>query len=303
MKRLLEEHRVVFCPAASMANLRASVDTAVTHSRVVSNIQSQLKGFDPDPDYVAQIVRQVDQHLLTGPNPNYRKWTEVLATASEAFDEVAMRPGYEWLYPRDPRSGGPSLDRIVGLRSGLARLSDLVAAGITDFEMDEELPVLLEVCFPTLNLHEVTGASGVKDVDAREVVRALHRIDNLPPLGQFARDRGWSSGELIDTVLSDEANNLRVWLRQNAVPGLDVREAYIATERKLPSKKKWNGWLRFGAVTGVSTAVGLLFANPIAGALAGAAIGATDQAVGADAQKRLVDPYHPNSWLSFVKRL
>jgi hypothetical protein len=85
---------------------------------------------------------------------------------------------------------------------------------------------------------------------------------------------------------------------------LDLKDStWLRPVASLPSKKKWNGWLRFGAVTGVSTAVGLLLANPIAGALAGAAIGATDQVVGAGAQQRLVDPYHPNSWLSFVKLL
>ena len=302
MNRLLHEHRLVFCPAASMRFLHAPDNATVTHSSVISGVQSDL-GFLPDPDYVRQIVGRVDQHLLMALNADYRRWRDVFAAGADAFNQVATRPGYEWLYPGDPRGSRPSRDRFVRLRSGIARMSDLVAAGVADFEMDEELPVLLEVCFPNSDLDQVIGVSKVKSVEARDVVRTLHRIENLAPLSQFARERGWSTDVPIDTLLSDEANMLRRWLRENAVPGADVREAYMGAEKSLPSNKKLNSWLRFGAVTGVSTAVGLLFANSLAGALAGAAVALADQAVGPGAQQRLSDPYHPNSWLSFVQRL
>jgi hypothetical protein len=294
LQRLLDARRISFCPGISWGSRLDK--SGVTHSQVVSEVWEHFR-HDRDQRL---IVKQVEHHLLMGTQPDYQRWTNLFAEASEVFNQAAERPGYEWLYPVDLRSSYPRRDRIVGLETGLARISDLVAAGVTDLEMDGELSVLLEICFPASRLSNITESSA-QSIEARNVVERLHRLNNLPPIGEYAAERKWTNDELIDVLLGDHATRLRDWLKENTVPGIDVRDAYIDATGRLPSKEKWNGWLRFGTVTGVSAAIGTLLGGPI-GAASGLAVGVLDQAVGENLQRRIADPYHPDSWLSFIKR-
>lgn len=303
--RLLKEHRLVFCPAASR-RFRMSTGAyrefgEFTRSMFLAHVHDELSSIEFDTQSHAKLMRQVEHHLLVGPQPDYHRWTAVLDVAVAAFNEVAGRSGYEWLYPIDPRFGVASLDRVVGLETGIARINDLVEVGVTDLELDAELPYLMSVCFPAQDLSAATK-SRITDVGVRDLVRSLHRIENLPLLSEIARRESWSDERIIDTLLSDESARLREWLRVNVVPGIDVREAYTVATAKLPSKQNWNGWLRFGAVSAVSAAVAALVTGPTFGAVAGLAVGATDQAVGTKLQAWLSDPYHPKSWLSFLRR-
>ena len=296
LDRLFEEGRIKFCPAMSWPpENELSVDSFL--SILFRDIQIR-DNVPIDSD----IVRQIEANLMVTKDATYSNWLAIWSEAEKAFYEAAQRPKYGWLYPIDPRTGNPNRDRIVGLQTGLARMNDLIAVGILDIDIDLELAALLAVCFPTLQLKELVD-SEAKQLNPTELAKTLHRIENLPPIGDLLRSRRWTVENAMDAVLSEEAHQLRNWLKLNIAPGVDVRDVYFSSLNALPSKKDWIGWTRFGVVSAVSTAVGsLLTANPFIGAAAGLAIGAADQKFGEKVTEKVTDNYHPKKWLSFVKR-
>lgn len=291
--RLLHARRLAFCPA--MSNYARGQDDKFTLSNSLAQIQKGLHLFDANEQRTA--LRQVEEHMVVGASPDYFSWRQVAEDATTAFLDAVRRPGYEFLQPIDPRSGMPVLDRQVGLTHGLARMNDLVAAGVLDMEMDKELPFLLDVCFPA-RVHR--PVSGVPEIDALKTIENLHRLRNLPSPGKLMVEDQWADERAVDLILSDDVSELRAWLYKNVSPDLDVRESYIQKLEGLPSKKEWLGWLRFGAVSAVTTTIGAL-ATPVAGAAAGIALSALDQKLGPKALE-FADPYHPKQWLSIAER-
>lgn len=291
--RLLHARRLAFCPALS--NYTQRQDDEFTRAKYFACIEKGLGVLDADEQRTA--LRQVEEHLVVSASPDYFSWRQVARGAATAFIDAVRRPEYEFLQPIDPRSGMPDLDRQVGLEHGLARMNDLVAAGVLDMEMDRELPFLLDVCFPASVRRPV---SGMPDIDAMRTIENLHRLRNLPSPGKVMVEEQWADERAVDLILSDDVSELRAWLRKNVSPDLDVRESYIQKLEGLPSKKEWLGWLRFGAVSAVTTAIGAL-ATPVAGAAAGIALSAFDQKLGPKALE-LADPYHPKQWLSIAER-
>jgi hypothetical protein len=226
-------------------------------------------------------------------------WIAIRENLLGAFRSAAQRPEYSWLVPPNTHYTTEFYFEI-GLRAGIGRLADLLSHGVCELDFDLEVARLLDICCPTRSLDDMTSTTA-RTVDTN-FARDLHRIENLPPIGDLIRARDWTADHAFDVVLSDEAEQLRVWLRENMGPGVDVRDAYHSNLKELPSRKSWTTWVRFGTVTGVSTLIGaLLSGNPIAGAAAGVAAGAADQQFGARAVESLVDDYHPREWLSFVK--
>lgn len=300
MQRLLNKERLKFCPAMSLQLAFERGNKEFSRSRYISMIEKTQKGI-PQHDDPKEILQQLDSNLLIGPNPNYLRWEAIKKTAINGFEEVAARSGYEFLYPVNPFNGSLNRDRRVGLEIGLARISDLAAAGITDIEMDNELMWLLDISFPGNSSSPLSSAGSAK-ADAARTIEKLHCIKNLPPLGQIVAAENWSAEKMLDVALSDEADELRDWLGNNLGPGVDVRDAYIQKVEVLPSKKAWAGWLRFGTINSVTTTVGALIGNPVLGASIGLAISALDQQFGQKTTEAVADPYHPKEWLSLSSR-
>jgi hypothetical protein len=104
--------------------------------------------------------------------------------------------------------------------------------------------------------------------------------------------------------LSDEASELRQWLRTNLEPDLDVRDKFFRTLKDLPSKKTWASWLRFGTVTTLSSGLSLLLASdPILSGVVGIVSGAIDTYVGQRITEKMLDPYHPQEWVSYMEKV
>lgn len=291
--RLLKARKLVFCPA--MSSYLSERSPEFTRSRYVSRVEKELHLFDSGEQ--REALKQINEHLLVGPSPNYLSWREIANDANAAFIHAAQRPGYEFLQPIDRRTGMLNHDRQVGLRTGLARMNDLVAAGVQDMEMDRELPILLDICFPAKVDRCV---SNTPESDTLKTIENLHHIRNLPAPGLIVSRENWPAERMVDLVLSDDAEELRSWFKTNVAPGMDVRDAYARTLEGLPSKKNWIGWLKFGSVSAVTTTIGAL-ASPEVGAVAGLAIGAIDQKWGSKALE-YADTYHPKDWLSLAER-
>ncbi|MDR3371963.1 MAG: hypothetical protein P4L88_22665 [Rhodoferax sp.] len=299
MQRMFDKGRLCFCPAMSRLLGNEHEESEFSRSKYISLIEKSniARHHYDDPK---KILAQVDSHLLVGSNPDYKTWKLVKDKAVFAFNELASRPEYEFLMPLG-RYGVPNLDRLVGLETGMARLNDLAAAGVLDIEMDAELPWLLNACFPGSSSMPIVN----KDrsiADAVSTVEKLHGVRNLPSLGQMASIDSWTASQMLDIAMSDDADELRDWLRNNLTPGLDVRDAYIRATETLPSKMPWTGWLRFGAINTVTTTIGAMVGNPILGAGIGLALSAADQQFGPKLAAAVADPYHPGKWLSLAGR-
>lgn len=291
--RLMQAERLAFCPA--MSQYTSSQEDEFTCSKYLAHIESILGLFDAEEQRTA--LRQLEEHMVIGASPDYFSWRQVNEDAIKKFNGLSNLPNYEFLQPIDPKLGRPSLTRQVGLSHGLARMNDLVAAGVFDMEMDEELAFLLDVCFPA---RESRPVSEMPEAEALKTINSLHRIKNLPSPGKAMLESQWTDERAVDLILSDDASELRAWLHENVAPDLDVRESFHQKLEALPSKKAWLGWLRFGVVGSVTTTIGALV-DPAIGAAAGLAISGLDQKLGPKALE-LADPYHPKQWLSLAGR-
>lgn len=277
--RLLESKRLAFCPAISLYS--KGKQTSVEW--FIKNLHENFRPVRTEERKSA--LEQIEKHLVFQQDADYHGWEGIKEAAIANFISVAKRPGYEYL----------TYDRQVGLQMGLARINDLICAGVMDHELDDELPALIDISFPGGEFDAGTPRESAKDI-----LSELHQITNLPSPGRVIATENWDDQRAIDLILSDESGDLREWLRENIEPGLDVSATYMRSLSSLPSKKEWIGWLRFGTVTGVSTAVGAIL-DPLGGALAGAVIGAADYKYG-EKVLELADPYHPKKWLSLAGR-
>lgn len=278
---LVGSGRIEFCPSFTAHSINSRGKVAFSKDDFLEQLLSH-----PILDFLGErsrLERAVVDHLIVPMTPAYDASDEALTQAEHRFVEISRLPGHEAL----------DRERQIGLRLGMARMNDLLQVGYGALELDTELPVLLSYADP------MRARAGLS---SDEIIGELHRIGNLPDLGTLAMLEDWADTRLLNVLQSQEASDLRSWLRANLVPGMDVREAYDAADRNLPSRRAWAGWMRFGTVTAVSTAVSSLIGGPVLGAAAGAVIGAADQAFGPRIMDAVSWKYHPNKWNSFVSR-
>lgn len=278
---LVDSERIEFCPSFTAQSITGSGRVAFSKDDFLEQLLS-----NPVLDFGGERSRlehAVVDHLIVPMTPTYDASDDALDAAERRFVEISKLPGHEAL----------GHERQTGLRLGMARMNDLLQVGYGAMQFDTELPVLLSYADPM---------SARAAISSEEIIGELHRIVNLPDLGTLSALENWTDKRLLSVLQSQEASDLRSWLRKNLASGMDVREAYDAADRNLPSRKAWAGWMRFGTVTAVSTAVSSLIAGPMLGAAAGAVIGAADQAFGAKIMDAASWKYHPNEWNSFVSR-
>lgn len=292
---LFSSQRIKYCPANSRISTKWNPSKSPAE-----NILQDLP-YTRDDERYSDLRRHLSEHTIDTADRDYSSWTATCDEARTAFIEASKRRGYEWLFPED--RSGQNHDRVVGLETGIARINDLLVAGIGSLDLDVELATYLEICFPTKRLDDILKDDQPAELTQRSLAEKLHRIENLPPLGDLVRTGKLSQSEAIRMVNSDEAAELRDWLERNIAPGIDVRDAYDRRLKELPSKKSWTGWLRFGAVSGVTTAVtSIVMLNPTISAGLGLLIGVADLQFGGHVLEKTVDPYHPRKWMSYVRK-
>lgn len=295
LERLAGSGRIGFCPQATAHLAIRQEPEPYLRSNFLARLEQEV--CYPEGNASA-LVGFVDSHLIEGNYGDYSAWRTLRDEAEEEFMHVAGRTKYGSLLPPTTLLSNRR-DRLAGLTTGLARMNDLLVAGVADMQHDKELPILLEICFPA---HRGGAAvpAGTVERDALAVVDQLHSLKGLPVLTPGNDPQELS--RCLDIVLSDEADELRQWIRNNLGSGIDIRDAYAASEARLPSKQAWTGWLKFGVLTGVSTVVGALIADPMTGFAVGTGISAVDQQYGQKSIEKLFDPYHPSRWLSYVEQ-
>ncbi|WP_137983355.1 hypothetical protein [Pseudomonas viridiflava] len=300
---LIKNQKIVFCHNTSPLSSKNLDNSLFDRERYVAEVREGdlFRNGSDRPALFSEITRSfVDP--ISRPDAGL---IEALKQVDEAFDFYSIRPGYKFLFPRDEGILAPGRHYfLVGALTGVTRISNLVSSGILGMEMDAELPMLLELCFP------IKREAGVEEnalrYQAQKIILDLHKIQNLPSFEikeyrPILRDQDDIS-KIVNLILSDESQNLRDWLQSNIKPDLDVRAAYDRADKLLPSKSQWSGWMRFGATTGLGTLAGLLLPDPLIGAAAGAGIGLIDQAIGGKATETL-DTYHPKVWLTQMSKL
>jgi len=299
---LIKNQKITFCQNA-IYNPRESEDCSTfDRERYIAEVRAGdlFKDGSDRPALFAEITKSFVDPI----SQSNTGLAEITKQVDEAFNFYASRPGYEFLFPRDHGPLAPGQYYfLVGALTGVNRISNLVSSGITAMEMDRELPLLLELCFP------IKREAGVDESalrhDAQKIISDLHKINNLPSFEikkyqPTMRDR-YEISDIVKLILSDESQELRNWLQSNITADLDVRAAYDRAEKLLPSKSQWSGWMRFGTTTGLGTLAGLLLPDPIIGAAAGASIGLVDQLLGGKATAQL-DAYHPKVWLTQMSK-
>ncbi|MEJ1227002.1 hypothetical protein V9K90_14515 [Pseudomonas sp. CCNWLW56] len=289
---LIQKKRIRFCPSYSLSHANGVEPQTYDRDRFFASVRdSDMHKHGSDRD---ALFKDIEDTFVDPIGFNYSTWLPARDVIEDAFAYYEGRPGYEFLFPS-------ARYYLSGAITGVARMNDLMLAGVPSMEMDLELPQLLELCYP---IKRLKGASPEADhFAAKGVIEQLHKVQNLPTFEKLASSslrREEEIKDIVDIILSDEAHDLRSWLARNLKADLDVRAAYDSAEKRLPSKKSWTNWVRFGMSTGVGTVAGLFLAGP-PGAIAGAAIGAADLA-GGEKAVALFDGYHPKLWLSHIQR-
>lgn len=289
---LLREKRIRFCPSYSLNYARNGLPEPYSRDSFMGVVRSE--DFFKNAADRNDLFSEIEATFIDPVSHAYSDWLGAGNDVNSAFAYYENRSGYEFLFPSE------RFYYQTGAFTGVARINDLLVAGVAALEMDQELPQLLELCFP---IRHASGVSPDADrFEARKIVEDLHSLRNLPTFekpGYLVNRPQDEIEKIIKAVLSDEAKDLRDWLSKHISADLDVRSAYASTEKLLPSKKSWTNWARFGVSTGISTVTGMLLAGP-AGAVAGAAIGAADL-VGGGKIAAMFDGYHPSLWLSHVQ--
>lgn len=293
LRLLLKEKRIRFCPSYSLGYANGVKPETYDRDQFFADVRAwDMHKAASDRD---ALFSEIQETFVDPISLNYSSWLPAREAIEDAFGYYAGRSGYEFLFPGERYYE-------AGAISGVARMNDLLLAGVPSMEMDLELPQLLELCFP---IKRLGGASPEADhFAAKHVINGLHKIENLPTFEMHASPGFLRPNEevksIVNIILSDEAHDLRVWLAKNLTANLDVRAAYDSAEKRLPSKKSWTNWIRFGMTTGAGTVAGMFMAGP-PGAIVGAAIGAADLARGEKAVA-MFDGYHPKIWLSHMHR-
>ncbi|WHS62651.1 hypothetical protein [Pseudomonas sp. G2-4] len=293
LRLLLQEKRIRFCPSYSLGYANGLKPETYDRDQFFAKVRAwDLHKSKSDRD---GLFSEIEKTFVDPISSNYSTWLPARDAIEDSFGHYAARPGYEFLFPGERYYE-------TGAISGVARMNDLLLAGVPSMEMDMELPQLLELCFPIKRLG--SASPGADHFAAKHVINKLHKIENLPTFETGERPDFLRPIEevknIVNIVLSDEAHDLRVWLAKNLTANLDVRAAYDSAEKRLPSKKSWTNWIRFGMTTGAGTVAGMFLAGP-PGAIVGAAIGAADLASGEKAVA-MFDGYHPKIWLSHMQR-
>lgn len=299
---LIKNQKIVFCQNTIYDPRNSDGDSTFDRERYIAEVrEGDLFKFDSDrPALFAEITKSFVDPI----SQSNTGLTEITRQVDEAFGFYASRPGYEFLFPGDQGLLAPGRYYFqVGALTGVSRISNLVSSGITAMEMDRELPLLLELCFP---IKRETGVDeSALRYESQKIISDLHKINNLPSFEikkyQPTMRHHDEISDIVKLILSDESQELRNWLQSNITADLDVRAAYDRAEKLLPSKSQWSGWMRFGTTTGLGTLAGLLFPDPIIGAAAGAGIGLVDQLLGGKATAQL-DTYHPKVWLTQMSK-
>jgi hypothetical protein len=236
----------------------------------------------------SKILGQVEDHLVERQTLN--------ATISARFVHelmASLRPEFWQL--RTPRR--QERYHEVGFREGIRRLVDIWSTGTLTSYFDPEMLNYLSFC-------EINRSAALKDVanSISNPIDALHEMHNLPSARDMVIKGQIDQAGLLRLALSDDAANLRTWLRANLKPGVDVKDAYVQSLGLLPSKQHWVGWLRFGTVSLLSAGLGFLLSGspPLASAF-GLAVGASNVAWGAKVIEKVLDPYHPREWIQSMK--
>ncbi|WP_339521632.1 hypothetical protein [Pseudomonas sp. EL_65y_Pfl2_R96] len=294
LRLLIREKKIRFCPSYSLRYANKVQPQDYNRDQFFRNVRTAdffKEGSDRD-----DLFSEIEETFIEPIALDYSRWVPAKNDVIDSFAHYAGRSGYEFLFPSE------HYYYQTGAITGVARMNDLLLAGVPSMEMDQELPQLLELCFPIR--HSKAVSTDADHFATKKVINDLHKINNLPTfeIPGFTRTTRTDDEikSIISVILSDEAQNLRVWLTKNLSAGLDVRAAYDSAEKLLPSKQAWTNWLRFGLSTGVGTVAGMLMAGA-PGAAVGAAVGAADLAVG-EKLVGIFDGYHPKVWLSHMQR-
>ena len=196
-------------------------------------------------------------------------------------------------------SGGNNLSYYHerGFKDGIGMILDVWSTGTLAFHIDQEFELYIT---KFLNLPDEIKNNSI--CSGISILDEFNSIGNLPSLKEAILSEKLNSKEIFDVILSDESLRLREWIKENYSPGLDVRDCYFKSLKKLPSKSKWLNWLRFGITSTLSISFGYVLSNsPELASILGLTVGAVDLAFGTNATEMVFDAYHPKEWIGFLE--
>lgn len=234
---------------------------------------------------INDIVNQVESYSVENQVINTDLSKDLFSKFLNSFHKDASKlVDYEWKHWHE-----------IGFKTGAAKILDIWSTGIFNIHFDLEMEFYLKRC---TSLHAEYMDKLENPLD--NIIDSLHSIGNLPSIKDHIMLEQIGTKDFVKLVLSDEVHDLQTWLRENITPGLDVRDFYYASLKKLPSKSNWVKWMRFGSATALSFVLGLFVSgNPVLSALFGVGVGATDTACGDKVTELLLDPYHPKDYIGY----
>jgi len=235
---------------------------------------------------INDIVNQVDNYSVENQVVNTDLSEDIIEKFLSSFHKGAID-----LLPHPEKT----IWHKVGFSSGIGTIVDIWSTGTFNIHFDYEMEHNLKKC---TSLQSEFSGKLLSHQD--NIIESLHSVGNLPSIKTQIFYEQLTTKDFVRLVLSDEVHDLQKWLRENIVPGLDVRDFYYKSLANLPSKSNWAKWLRFGSATLLSSVLGLFISgNPALAALLGVGVGVADTASGDNLTELLFDPYHPRDYLGY----
>lgn len=193
-------------------------------------------------------------------------------------------------------------DTCFAFDQAIEKIRELWSCGIFSTAFDDQVLYFLEICNKASFLKESNFPIADFESYNYSITDDLHALKNIPSLSEIILKSEKPVHEFINIVNSSEADSLRKWIQSAKGKDIDVRELYNSTLSKLPSKKMWVDWTRFGSVTAVSGILGtILTTDPVVGGIIGGVAGALDKAYGDKLIDKASSGYNPDAWFNFMQ--
>jgi hypothetical protein len=295
LESLLKEKRIVFVPSIDVdSNASPSLSSGDgTIDTYFNNLHLQLSAFFSQGylqfDNTDSIITQVSNYTEIPKIQSGNEFHSFVENMEKKFNDSIKAYNSESF-----------MDSFVGFRWGIGRIIDFLASKTTSFHIDSEMIYYLNLIGnPKLNSKIEISKTELSP----GTLTSLHTLNHIPSVQSLLAEGKWSRKKLLEVAMSQEAYDLRTWIKNNFSKDFDVRDAYINTMKILPSKKKWISWSRFGVVTSISTAISaLLTQNPTLTTVIGVAVGVLDTQYGEKLTDKIFELENPEQWVNYINR-
>ena len=301
---LLKNKRLIFMPAINVNSATGysfyDTDGKASVEKYISELTKDTEVFFSrgysQYDNTEKIVNQIEKYIQF---PELDKGNELDPFIENMTEKFGKAYNVE--------SSRIFWDSYTGFRQGIGRIADFLYLKTNSFNIDQEMIWFLSLIEQDIKglpfQNEISDITKSYESIFNDSIDNIHKLNNLPSVVSLIAEGKWTQEKFIEIAMSQEAYDIRNWLKNNFSEDIDIRDVFFKSIKDLPAKKTWVSWGRFGTVTALTTGLSLaLTANPGLAIILGIALGASDNQFGDKLINKISGKYNPNNWVSYINR-